>query len=85
MEWTGLPKVALKPTVVKPSAGLVRGSAAYAPAALYAGIRVKPNVSQKAPNVPKTTNGKVLPIIHWAGLASFSHCHHVVLIAYLAN
>jgi hypothetical protein len=25
---------------------------------------VKPNVSQKAPNVPKTTKGKVLPIIH---------------------
>jgi len=31
---------------------------------------VKPNVSQKAPNVPKTTNGKVLPMIHYNGVQS---------------
>jgi len=35
-----------------------------APYALKEGVRVPAKESQKAPKLPKTTNGKVLPMIH---------------------
>ena len=44
----------------------------YAPYALKYGVRVAPKESQKAPKLPKTTKGKVLPIIH-CSLVSSSH------------
>ena len=57
-----------------------------APVALYAGIMVKPKVSQKAPKVPKTTKGKVLPMIHYHELESGSlPDEDVSSIAYLAD
>jgi hypothetical protein len=62
MKWAvrSLPKLALNPGLFAPSV--------KAPVALYSGIMVKPKVSQKAPKEPKTTNGKVLPMIHCDGL-----------------
>lgn len=57
-----LPKLALKPGSLIPSG--------KGPVALYAGIIVKPKVSQKAPKVPKTTKGNVLPMIHCDELES---------------
>jgi hypothetical protein len=82
--WDGhrsLPKLALNPGVLAPSA--------KAPVALYSGIMVKPKVSQKAPKEPKTTNGKVLPMIHCGELASGMLCMDVIddmsSIAHLAD
>jgi hypothetical protein len=50
---------------------------------------VKPKVSQKAPKEPKTTNGKVLPMIHCGQLAFSLLCMDVVdeisSIAHLAD
>jgi len=47
---------------------------------------VKPKVSQKAPKVPKTTKGKVLPMIHYHELESGSlPDEDVSSIAYLAD
>ena len=43
------------------------------------GVKVMPNVNQKAPNEPKTTKGKVLPIIHYEELVSVSEDREVSL------
>ena len=58
------PKLELNPLVVRPSAGSF-GFGAYAPQALKKGISVNEYANQKAPKLPKTTQGKVLPTIHY--------------------
>jgi hypothetical protein len=40
--------------------------------ALNEGVKVIPKVNQKAPKEPKTTKGKVLPIIHCVKLVLMS-------------